>query len=142
MLLFMATSLRSVQTDQTRWSNIKHCLRQHVWPVLTAQSNMLDNAGRCWTMMDEIWLCSNFSSNIVQQFPLAWSKIRHNFVPGTEIQHCWMMLDSFKHSSIQHNPTLIKHRPTLLNVVGFVWTLQHPTLIKHRPTLLDDVGFV
>ena len=47
---------------------VKHCWTQHVWPDWTAQSNILDSVGRCWTMLDEVWLCSNFSSNLVQQF--------------------------------------------------------------------------
>ena len=67
---------RPVETNQTCWSNIiTHCWTQHVLPVWTAQSNMLDSVGHHPT------------------FSLAWLTTRHNF--GTEIQQCWMVFDSF-----------------------------------------------
>ena len=79
---------------------------------------VLDGVKRCWMKFD-----------IVQTFlphHPTFSKIRHNFVPGTEIQHCWMVLDSFEHSSIQHNSTLIKRRPTPSNNIGCLTNMFDP----------------
>ena len=51
-------------------------------------------------------------------FLFAWSKISHNFMSGTETQHCWIVLDSFEHSSIQHNQTpSCQHHLTMLDNV-------------------------
>ena len=92
---------------------VKHCWTQHVRPVWIARSNMLDSVAWCWTMLDEVWFCSNFSSNIVER-----SKYAIISCLVLKFQHCWMVLNSLEHSSIQHNPTLIKHRPTPRNNVG------------------------
>ena len=76
------------------------------------QSNLLDSVGRCWM---------KFDSGL---FPR--SKACHNFMSGTEIQHSWMVLDSFEHSSIQHNPTLIKHCLTPPNNIGCLTNMFDP----------------
>ena len=34
-----------------------------------------------------------------------------------EIQYCWMVLDSFEHSSIQHRSNTIQHHLTMLDNV-------------------------
>ena len=89
--------LRPVQTDQTCWSNIiKQFWTQDIWPFWTALKIIL--VGYCWTVLDDIISCLVLTC--------------------TEIQHCRMVLDMFEHSSVQHNPTLIKHRPTPPNNVG------------------------
>ena len=73
---------------------------QHVWSVWIVRSNMLDVIRRCWTTLDDV--CSNFSSNIVQHFRSRDQKYAIISCPGSGIQLCWMVLDSFEHSSIQH----------------------------------------
>ena len=67
-------------------------------------------------------------------FLFVWSKKkRHNFVPGTEIQHCWMVLDSFELSSIQHWSITVQHHLTMLD--NFWPTclirLNEPLRLKH-----------
>ena len=88
----------------------------------------------CWIVLDGVgrsdvkWSLTLFKLFIQHHptFPFAWSKVRHNFVHGTEIQHCWIMLDSFEHFSIQHNPTLIKYHPTPPNNVGCLTNMFDP----------------
>ena len=91
--------------------------------------NMLEHHNQTyWIVLDGVgWSLTLFKLFIKHcpTFSFTWTKICHHFMPSTETQHCWMVLDSFEHSSIHlHNPTLIKHRPTSPNNVGMdnVWT--------------------
>jgi hypothetical protein len=48
-----------VQTRPTCWSNIVD--------LVSIKLNILGNVGQFWMMLDRVWLCLKFSSNIVQR---------------------------------------------------------------------------
>ena len=78
---------------------------------------VLDSVGRCWTMLEEVWLCSNFFHPTSSNVFVHVIKIRHNFVPSTEVQHFLITLDSFEHSSIQHWLKIVQLHLTMLDNV-------------------------
>ena len=99
-------------------------------------NTMMEHVRLCWMMLDEVWFCSNFSSNIVQHF--SWHMRRYSF-PS---MHC------ATRSRPGHATLVFAHACqefiTCTDNVGFVWTLliqHHPTNSNMlHPTMFDDVG--
>ena len=126
---------------QTCWLKmIKYCWTQHVGPVWTAHSNMLDSVGRCWKMLDEVWLYSNFSSNIVQHFRSSDQKyaiISSLVLKSNTVGWCWIRfpaLNTIQHwsNNVQDHLTILDVWPKCLIRLKGPWVVRSLTSSPHR----------
>jgi hypothetical protein len=108
-------SINYVQTRPTCWSNIiRHCS----W---TRLNTMLDNVAWCWEMMEQVWLCLKFSSNIVQHHPI-------------------LILDSFDQGStdtcgnIAYTENVAQTYTFNISCLYFAWTSFWPTPLTSNKT--------
>ena len=76
----------------TFWDIIRHCWAQHFAFVWTPCWDMSGNVGSCWTMLDEDWFLSNFSSNTGQHFSSSMRIWEHSLVLSLSayviVTHC------------------------------------------------------
>ena len=102
--------------DQTCWSNmlVKH-VGQTCWSNIVGR-NMFDpfehHNQTCWTMLDEVWLFSNFSSNIVQHFRLRDQKyaiISCLVLKSNMVGWFWIRLNTPSSNTIQHWSNIVQH---------------------------------
>ena len=95
-------------------SNGSNMLVKHYQTLLdaTCLTHLKKHNQTCWIVLDDV----GWSLSLLKLF-IQHPKTRYNFVPGTEIQHFWMVLDSFEHSSIQHWWNTVQHHQTMLDNV-------------------------
>ena len=71
-------------------------------------------------MLDEVWLCSNFSSNIVQHFRSRDQKyaiISCLVLKSNIVGWCWIRLNTSASNTIQHWSNTVQHHLTMLDNV-------------------------
>ena len=116
--------LKSVQTNQTCWSNIiqqSNIVGPNMFDPFEQHNEacwiMLDGVERCWM---KFYFVQKFSSNIVQHFRSHgqnYAIILYLVLKSNIVGWCWIRLNTPASNTIQHWSNTVQHHLTMLNNV-------------------------